>query len=477
MGIQNINAWLAKTPAAAAAFRTVSSAPFEGTRVAVDAQLMLCAKFASASTHFVDSLLPTEDLLAWQEAGTRAKVRSAIHRLMYSGIAMFVGQMVTLGITPVFVFDGDAVPEKTCFARKRREAARAAIAAKIAAAIAAIAAVPKLHRPQSDIAELRKLVKQAPPMSPREDAAWLRAALRDCGVPVVQAPDEAEKMCATLCAAGVCSASWTTDTDTYLCGATVMLTGFAPTLPGDAAAPHQLLAVGAVDPGDLVPGAAAAAGRRPTALFKAVFVDKIFEALGVTREQFVDFAIMLGVDFNDSVAGIGPVKAWKLFCEARAAHPTATRLIEHIAVAAGAAPPRARKPPARAGAGGAAAAAPKPPPDFSVLNEERCRAIFLDASANFAAIRALDVRDLRMRASANAQISHAAAAAGLLDELPRLVPPHPLNCPPGVAEHVHRRGGFAVAEDRFLEAAAAADDSDGDGGVDDGADSAAGDGA
>jgi hypothetical protein len=85
----------------------------------------------------------------------------------------------------------------------------------------------------------------------------------------------------------------------------------------------------------------------------------------------------------------------------------------------------------------AAAAAAKPAPDFSARNEERCRAIFLDASANFAAICALN-------------------------ELPRLVAPHALNCPRGVAEHVARTGaGGGIDDARFFAAEATAGDDDG----------------
>ncbi len=40
-------------------------------------------------------------------------------------------------------------------------------------------------------------------------------------------------------------------------------------------------------------------------------LEKALAQLGITREQLIDLAILVGTDFNDGVKGIGPKKALK----------------------------------------------------------------------------------------------------------------------------------------------------------------------
>lgn len=45
--------------------------------------------------------------------------------------------------------------------------------------------------------------------------------------------------------------------------------------------------------------------------------DEVIRALNFTREEFLDFCILLGCDYNDNIPGIGPVNAYKLLQEHR----------------------------------------------------------------------------------------------------------------------------------------------------------------
>jgi flap endonuclease-1 len=48
---------------------------------------------------------------------------------------------------------------------------------------------------------------------------------------------------------------------------------------------------------------------------ETIHLDAVLESLGVTREQLVDMAILIGTDFNNGVKGIGQKKGLKLIKE------------------------------------------------------------------------------------------------------------------------------------------------------------------
>lgn len=112
-----------------------------------------------------------------------------------------------------------------------------------------------------------------------EDLAECRALLGLLGVPYLEAPGESEAQCAHFVAAGDAWAAVTQDWDIALFGAPRALrnlTGSMTRLP-------ELL--------DL-----------PVAL----------AAAGLSREELVDAAILIGTDYNEGIPGVGPVKAVRL---------------------------------------------------------------------------------------------------------------------------------------------------------------------
>ncbi|MCA1814550.1 MAG: hypothetical protein LC624_11485 [Halobacteriales archaeon] len=109
-----------------------------------------------------------------------------------------------------------------------------------------------------------------------EDLAECRALLKLLGVPFLEAPGEAEAQCAQLVVADKAWAAVTQDWDIALFGAPRALRN----LTGSTTRTPELL--------DL-----------PRAL----------AAAGLTREELVDAAILIGTDYNEGVQGVGPVKA------------------------------------------------------------------------------------------------------------------------------------------------------------------------
>jgi flap endonuclease-1 len=117
---------------------------------------------------------------------------------------------------------------------------------------------------------------QAMVMVGEEELAECRELLSLLGVPWLVAPGESDAQCAHLAQKDAAWAAVTQDWDIALFGAPRALRN----LTLSKTRPPQLL--------ELAPALAAA---------------------GLTREELVDAAVLIGTDYNEGVAGIGPVKA------------------------------------------------------------------------------------------------------------------------------------------------------------------------
>jgi len=118
--------------------------------------------------------------------------------------------------------------------------------------------------------------KQAMASVGEKELAECREALSALGVPWIVAPGESDAQCADLVARGQAWAAVTQDWDIALFGAPRALRN----LTLSKTRPPELL--------DLAPALASA---------------------GLTREQLVDVAILVGTDYNEGISGVGPVKA------------------------------------------------------------------------------------------------------------------------------------------------------------------------
>jgi 5'-3' exonuclease len=100
-------------------------------------------------------------------------------------------------------------------------------------------------------------------------------------VPYYNAPLEAETMGADLCKRGMVHAVLTEDTDVLAYGAPVFLTKY-----------------------NVMSGTC----------FRVKYQD-LLKRMGLTPEQFLDFCIMCGTDYNKNIFRVGPAKAYKLIQE------------------------------------------------------------------------------------------------------------------------------------------------------------------
>lgn len=215
-----------------------------------------------------------------------------------AGILYRTGALVEAGIKPVFVFDGKPHRLKgdTLAARAERKAD---------AQVAYDKAIE-----EGDLETARTKAQQTSRLSPPmvNDAITL---LRALGIPVVQAPGEGEAQASWMCANGQVAGTVSQDFDCILFGTPVLVrhlaTGGRRKLPGKQVWTE-------IEPEEIRLGDSLA-------------------AIGLTRQQLVDAAILVGTDFHPGVKGIGAKKAIALIKKDASLDALLDRLAAHPASA------------------------------------------------------------------------------------------------------------------------------------------------
>ncbi|HKZ47417.1 MAG TPA: flap endonuclease-1 [Thermoplasmata archaeon] len=195
-----------------------------------------------------------------------------------NGILFRTGRLMTdHGIRFVFVFDGEPPELKLAEIAKRREAK-----AKARRDYEAAVAAGDTAKAWSKLVMTTSLTDEM-----TSDAQRLLDLM---GVPWLQAPEEAEAQCAFMAARGDCWAASSKDFDTLLFGA-----------------PRVSRFVGIAGK-EFLPSQGAFRKVEP----EIIDLKATLDSVGLTREQLVDAAILIGTDFNEGIKGIGPKTAVKL---------------------------------------------------------------------------------------------------------------------------------------------------------------------
>uniref|UniRef100_A0A2A4IZZ0 Flap endonuclease 1 n=1 Tax=Heliothis virescens TaxID=7102 RepID=A0A2A4IZZ0_HELVI len=182
-------------------------------------------------------------------------------------------RLVENGIKPVYVFDGKPPDMKSHQLNKRAERREEAEKELQKATEAG---------DQESIEKFnRRLVKVTKVHN--EEA---RQLLKLMGIPVVEAPCEAEAQCAALVKAGKVFASATEDMDALTFGTNVLLR-------------HLTFSE---------------ARKMPVQEFH---LDDVLQGLGLEQKEFIDLCILLGCDYCGSIRGIGPKRAIELIRQHR----------------------------------------------------------------------------------------------------------------------------------------------------------------
>lgn len=133
--------------------------------------------------------------------------------------------------------------------------------------------IPNINVAQIEIA-LRKMASHDIRITDK-DIDNCKLLFDTLGIPYYTAPMEAETMCAELCMQGKVDAVLTEDTDVLAYGAPIILTDF-----------------------NIYSGTC-----------NKLIQQELLDAMEFDQNQFLDFCIMCGTDYNDNIPRIGPVKS------------------------------------------------------------------------------------------------------------------------------------------------------------------------
>uniref|UniRef100_A0A1I7Y9V9 Flap endonuclease 1 n=1 Tax=Steinernema glaseri TaxID=37863 RepID=A0A1I7Y9V9_9BILA len=177
-------------------------------------------------------------------------------------------RMIDNGIKPCYVFDGKPPELKSGELEKRTER-RAEAEKELAAA-----------KEKGDTETISKFERRLVKVS-KEHNEECKRLLRLMGVPVVDAPCEAEAQCAALARSQKVFATATEDMDALTFGSSVLLR-------------HMTFSE---------------AKKMP---IKEFDLSKVLREMDFTHEQFIDLCILLGCDYCPTIRGIGPKRAFEL---------------------------------------------------------------------------------------------------------------------------------------------------------------------
>lgn len=185
--------------------------------------------------------------------------------------------MLDYDVKPVFVFDGEPPPLKRGELEKRRDArrkaeedyARALERGDYAAAFSKAVMTGRLT--ESIISDSKRLLDLL-------------------GIPYIQAPGEGEAQASHMVKRGSIWAVGSRDYDSLLFGAPRLVRHI--TVQGE----------------EFLPSRGISRRIKP----EYIELDGLLQHHGITREQLIDLAILVGTDFNEGVKGVGPKTALKL---------------------------------------------------------------------------------------------------------------------------------------------------------------------
>ncbi|MEM2838999.1 MAG: flap endonuclease-1 [Thermoplasmata archaeon] len=212
-----------------------------------------------------------------QPDGTPLKNRDGEVTSHLSGLFYRCVNFLEAGVRPVFIFDGEppALKRETIDQRisERREAEQAWQEAL---------AEGDIRRAWSKATRASRLTSKMV-----DDSKKLLNLL---GIPYVQAPSEGEAQASHMVIKGVAYASASQDFDSLLFGCPRLVRNLA--ISGKRRLPKSSRFV-TVEPEEILLG-------------------DVLKTLGISREQLVDVAILIGTDFNKGIRGIGPKKSLAL---------------------------------------------------------------------------------------------------------------------------------------------------------------------
>ncbi len=203
---------------------------------------------------------------------SKGRITSHLSGLFYRTI-----NLMEHGIKPVYVFDGKP-PELKAIEIARRKKVKEEAVKKYEEALV-----------KGDLEAAKRYAQMASKLT-EDMVETAKKLLTAMGIPWVQAPAEGEAQAAYMAARGDVWAAGSQDYDSLLFGAPKLVRNL--TITGRRKLPRKDVYI------EIKP--------------ELIYLDKLLSSLGISREQLIDIAILLGTDYNpEGVKGVGSKTALK----------------------------------------------------------------------------------------------------------------------------------------------------------------------
>lgn len=206
------------------------------------------------------------------------------------GVRTFLQKLANVGIIPLIVFDGKSGREKDHAHKQRRKRAQAMLS-QIESLRKRVKYLKNtktqdmivFEKVSTEITESSLKINKLEKQVLRVNATHIndtKALLRAMGVKYIQAQGEADFVCAALYHQGIVQGCISNDSDFLVAGVECLIT--------------RLKTGGSMFNLDII----------------EYRLSVILKKLGLSREQFIDMAILMGCDYNDNIKLIGPETAY-----------------------------------------------------------------------------------------------------------------------------------------------------------------------
>lgn len=269
MGIEGLNKWIRDHHPSALSTLELSS--FSGRRLAVDATNVCYELWSSA---YREVLKRTNVLI-------REVDRKEVEERCLAKLLEYLRRILSCGVLPLFVFDGNYHENKRVYAQSRRRSVREKAQEKLEVLEKEIAHLDLSAKNLSYLENKRKLLGQV--TTPQQELESMKNVLFASGLPCIQAKYEAEKLCSQLCYEGKVDAVISSDSDNLVHGCLLLITKIKLTEEGEMAECNSLLT--------------------------------LLESAELSFASFVDMCIMAGCDYNKNIKNIGIKRAYELIKE------------------------------------------------------------------------------------------------------------------------------------------------------------------
>lgn len=278
MGIKSLNQFLRKE--CPNAFVELPISFFKGKRIAVDSDNVL-RKFRSRS---YKEVVDKTDVCVSEPDPEEVNKKWKYHT------KNFIISLLRAGVTPIFVFDGKYIDEKS-ETQEKRKADKKKLIEEAEKFKLKILEIDELERTPSMITELRKKMHHLGFLS-SQDKEIMMGILSGIGLPVLRATGEGEQLCAMLCIEGKVDAVYSTDTDLVAFGCPLTINESGGYIQNPITKMNE-------------------------ESFKCTLFKPILSSLAIEYETFLDLCIMAGCDFNKNIPQVGVGRSYKLLKECK----------------------------------------------------------------------------------------------------------------------------------------------------------------